>query len=80
MGHSDFKKFLLEFDLKPTFFLPEVCILYSMNNYRCPRCSGKMYVDHNYQDEAYCVICGYAAYFERITTKFLPNPFECEEV
>ena len=39
-----------------------------------------MYVDHNYQDEAYCVICGYAAYIERITTKFLPNPFEFEEV
>jgi len=47
---------------------------------KCPRCSGQIYVDHNYKDEAYCLACGYVEYFERVSVKFLPNPFEYEEM
>jgi len=45
---------------------------------RCPKCNGKMYVDHNYQDEIYCMICGYVEYFESAPAEVLPNPFEKE--
>ena len=47
---------------------------------RCPRCGGKMYADHNYEDEAYCMTCGYVEYFENISTVFLENPFEEDEL
>jgi ribosomal protein S27AE len=47
-----------------------------MNNRKCPKCAGKMYIDPHYQDEAYCMACGYVKYFESVFTRFLPNPFE----
>jgi predicted nucleic acid-binding Zn ribbon protein len=47
---------------------------------KCPKCSGKMYIDPGYQDEAYCMACGYVEYLESVSTGFLPNPFEYEEV
>ena len=47
---------------------------------RCPRCGGKMYADHNYQDEAYCMTCGYVEYFENISSGFLENSFEEDEL
>ena len=47
---------------------------------KCPRCSGQIYVDHNYKDEAYCISCGYVQYFKRGSVKFLPNPFKCEDM
>jgi hypothetical protein len=46
---------------------------------KCPRCSGKMYIDPGYEGEAYCMACGYVKYFESVSTKFLPNPFEDNE-
>jgi ribosomal protein S27AE len=45
-----------------------------MRNKKCPRCSGKLYVDPGYKDEAYCIACGYVEYRETLK-ECLPNPF-----
>ena len=79
MRHFSSINVLLNYDPKLPFFLPRLYIIYSMNNHKCPRCSGKMCVDPHYQDEAYCVVCGYVEYFESVSAKFPPNALVCEE-
>ena len=51
-----------------------------MKKFKCPRCSGEMYVDPGYEDEAYCIACGHVEYDEDVTPTLMPDPFEYEEV
>ena len=51
-----------------------------MKNLRCPKCSGRMYIDPANLDEAYCFACGYVEYADSVLKDSLQIPFNTKSM